>query len=118
MQPYSQQWLTAFAQFNGDTFTPPYNANLYTEKKIWRQIQCRFPEVKGSWALPTTNKDVIIFVQYINHPDVVAVYQYQYINGTIKGGPINLEIQEIGQLIHESLEGGAGYTPANGQRNR
>jgi hypothetical protein len=106
MQPYSQQWLTAFAQSNGDQFTPPYNANLYTEKEIWRQIQFTFPEVKGTWALPTTNRDVIIFVQYINDPDVVAVYQYQYVNGAIKGGAVNLETQEIGQLIHESLQRG------------
>lgn len=103
MQPYTPEWLITFAQSNGDTFTPPYGANIYEEKEIWRQISSLFPEVRGIWIIPRTKEDVIICVQCLRYPDVVAVYQYEYIKGAIVGGPVNLGTTEMGQLIHQSL---------------
>lgn len=103
MQPYTLEWLIAFAQSNGDPFTPPYGANVYEEEGIWCQILALFPRVRRTWLIPGTKEDVIICVQCIHYPDVVAVYKYEYVKGAIVGGAVNLGTTEIGQLIHQSL---------------
>lgn len=104
MQPYSPEWLITFAQSNGDPFMPPYGADVYEEKAIWAQILALFPSVRRTWIVPGTREDVIICVQCLHYPDVVAVYQYQYVRGAIVGGAMNLGTTEIGQLIHQSLD--------------
>ena len=96
MQAYSPEWLTAFAQSNGDSFMAPYGANIYTEKEIWPRIRSQFPGTQSTWIIPSTKEDVIICVQCIHYPDVLAVYQYQYVRGALVGGAVNLGTTEIG----------------------